>query len=171
MRDHIYLKIIRTDGLRCNAANQYIIYRRPYQNNIIYRLLRNSNIPEYDHDLVLNEKFSIVKGEILFDRPLELSQKFTIYIRLEDVTMIDSYSKIITEKKIKSISHQYNSANKLIFEIQGVICEKHRYIISAHADLDGDNNISKGDFINMQSYPVLTHGYPNFVSITLKEIK
>jgi uncharacterized lipoprotein YbaY len=117
-----------------------------------------------------SEKLAIVKGEIVFDNSLNFSPKSTIYVRLEDVTMIDSHSEVISEQIIRGANHQDNSNSKINFEIQGMICDKHSYIVSVHADLDGDGNISKGDFINMQSYPVLTHGYPNYVSVSVKEI-
>ena len=118
-----------------------------------------------------DEMLSIVKGEILFTTSLEFSPSSTVYVRLEDVTIIDSYSKVVSEEIIRGINHQGDLANKLHFEIRGMTCEKRSYIITVHVDVDGDGNISKGDFINMQSYPVLTNGYPNFISVIVKEIR
>jgi hypothetical protein len=38
-------------------------------------------------------------------------------------------------------------------------------------DLDGDGKISKGDYISMQSYPVLTFGSPSEVTIEVKQVE
>jgi uncharacterized lipoprotein YbaY len=107
-----------------------------------------------------------VQGEILFDKPITFSPCSVIYIRLEDVTQVDSFSTIITEKAIKGLT----AGNKIGFDIEGMICNTHNYIISVHADIDGDGKISVGDFINMQSYPVLTYGHPKYISVDAKQV-
>jgi uncharacterized lipoprotein YbaY len=118
-----------------------------------------------------DERLSIVRGEILFGTPVELPPGSNVYVRLEDVSMIDTYSKVVSEQSITGINHEVDTSTKLNFEIQGMTYDDHSYSIRVHVDIDGDGNMSKGDFINMQSYPVLTHGHPNFVSVIVKEIK
>jgi hypothetical protein len=44
------------------------------------------------------------------------------------------------------------------------------YAIGVHIDLDRDRKISGGDYINMQSYPVLTRGHPREVSILVRQV-
>ena len=39
------------------------------------------------------------------------------------------------------------------------------------ADVDGDGQVSRGDYITMESYPVLTHGYPHVVIVRLRKVK
>ena len=46
-----------------------------------------------------------------------------------------------------------------------------RYIVSVHIDVNGNGVLDVGDLINMESYPVLTHGYPNKVSVRVKQIR
>ena len=38
-------------------------------------------------------------------------------------------------------------------------------------DVDGDGKVSVGDYISMQSYPVLTFGYPREVTIEVKKVE
>jgi uncharacterized lipoprotein YbaY len=107
-----------------------------------------------------------VHGEIVFDKPVKFSPHNLVYIRLEDVTQVDSFSTIITEKVIKDLT----TSSKIAFQMEGMICNTHNYIVSVHADIDGDGKISIGDFINMQSYPVLTYGHPQYITISAKQV-
>ena len=45
------------------------------------------------------------------------------------------------------------------------------YAIRVHIDVDNNGKINPGDFVNMQSYPVITHGYPkDNVSVHVKQV-
>jgi uncharacterized protein (DUF2141 family) len=46
-----------------------------------------------------------------------------------------------------------------------------RYAVSVHIDVDGNGKINSGDFINMESYPVLTYGYPDNILVYVRQIK
>ena len=43
--------------------------------------------------------------------------------------------------------------------------------LEVHVDVDNDGKISVGDYINMESYPVLTYGNPNYISVKVKNVK
>lgn len=46
------------------------------------------------------------------------------------------------------------------------------YAVNVHVDVDNNSNINSGDFINMESCPVISHGYPkDNVSVHVKETK
>ena len=45
-----------------------------------------------------------------------------------------------------------------------------RYEVSVLVDLDGDGKTGKGDYINKQSYPVLTKGFPDFAEVIVSEV-
>jgi uncharacterized lipoprotein YbaY len=109
----------------------------------------------------------LVKGEISFDKKnVKSFSGATIYIRLEDVTMQDAPSKLISQQVIKNVSYDSSAAGhqkKVKFALFGdriAIDFTRLYAISIHIDVDNNGKINSGDFINMESYPVITHGYP-----------
>lgn len=124
----------------------------------------------------------LLRGEIIFDKSNNGIKSFTgarVYIRLEDVTMQDAPSKLILEQVIKDVSYDNNISNhhhqkKLEFELFGetVVDVRRSYTISVHVDVDNDGKINSGDFINMESYPVITHGYPKgSLVVHVKQVK
>jgi hypothetical protein len=89
--------------------------------------------------------------------------------------MVDSASKIILEQVIKKIDYhghiqsQQEKFFHIPFELYGT--DKHaQYAVSVHIDMDGDNTVSLGDYINRESYPVITHGNANEVSVKVRQI-
>jgi len=113
------------------------------------------------------KKTLVIKGDIIIDESVKSFSGATGYIRLEDITMQDAPSKLILQQVMKGLS--YNSANisnhhnqqGLEFELIGdiVVDVRRSYAISVHIDVDNNGKINSGDFINMESYPVITHGY------------
>ena len=97
----------------------------------------------------------------------------TIYISILDVTMADAPSKVILQQVVKDIDYKANN-NKSYqeFRIYGQIPNnKAKYAVRVHVDVDNDGKISVGDYINMESYPVLTYGNPNYISVKVKNVK
>jgi uncharacterized lipoprotein YbaY len=93
----------------------------------------------------------LVSGEILFDQKARAFSGATIYVRLQDVSRADAPSKTIAEQVIRDVS---SSKAALKFSIRGKIeNEQASYIVSVHVDVDGDKEISVGDYITMESYP------------------
>jgi uncharacterized lipoprotein YbaY len=121
----------------------------------------------------------VVKGDIIFDNNVKSFSGATIYIRLNDVTMQDAPSKLILQQVIKDVNyddgnHGSSHQKKFKFELFGniVVDFRLRYAVSVHIDLDNDGKIGLGDLINMESYPVITHGYPKYnISVHVREVK
>jgi len=113
----------------------------------------------------------LVSGEIVFAERPELPPDATAYVRLLDTSAADAPSSKIAEQVLKNIAKKANQGEAIPFAINGKIeSERASYTLSVLVDLDGDGEISQGDFINMQSYPVLTFGFPNRVSIEVRQI-
>lgn len=55
------------------------------------------------------------------------------------------------------------------FSIPFTVKPNVRYVVQAHVDVDGDGQVSKGDFITMESYPVF-NGYDATVDIEVKRV-
>jgi uncharacterized lipoprotein YbaY len=122
-----------------------------------------------------------LRGKIIFDKNnVKPFSGATVYIRLQDVTMQDVPSKLILQQVIKDLSYDgndianYHHQKKLEFELFGdiVVDVRRSYAISVHIDVDNNGKINSGDFINMESYPVITHGYPkDYVLVRVKQVK
>jgi uncharacterized lipoprotein YbaY len=114
----------------------------------------------------------LVKGIIVFEEHIKPISEATIHIRLEDVSLQDAPSKLIVEQVIRNVSYDNTDHQKIEFVVYGNIVDiRARYSISVHVDVDNDDRIGKGDFITMQSYPVLTQGYPDNLLVNVKEVK
>ena len=115
----------------------------------------------------------LVNGEIQFAWLPHLPDQAKIFVRLLDVSLLDAPAHTVAEQVLTGISHQANAGQAIPFALTGKPPDQRAsYTVSVVVDLDGDGNIlSPGDFISMQSYPVLTYGHPSQVSIEVKEIK
>ena len=113
----------------------------------------------------------LVSGEIVFAGRPELPAGATAYVRLLDTSAEDGRSSKIAEQILTRFAQKANRGEAVPFALKGKIeDDRASYTISVHVDVDGDGAISPGDFINMQSYPVLTFGYPSHVSVEVKRI-
>lgn len=115
---------------------------------------------------------SVVKGEITFAGKPELPASAKMYVRLRNTSLADAASMVVAEQVIEHVARFLSKGEKVAFVLEpGSVDERASYIVSVWVDVDGDGKISKGDYISMQSYPVLTYGYPNEVTIEVKEVE
>ena len=115
---------------------------------------------------------SLVHGEVVFDETAQPFSGATVYVRLEDVSREDAPAQIMAEQILRDVSHTAGSATQLQFAIEGTIPdERARYAVRVHVDIDGDGQISGGDYISMESYPVLTYGHPSRVTVRVQEVR
>jgi uncharacterized lipoprotein YbaY len=113
----------------------------------------------------------LVKGEILLGEAERSFTGATVHVQLEDVSYADAPSRVIAEQVIPNVSHESGTEHALRFALYGnVPDDKGRYIVTVHVDLQGQGRVSRGDYLSMESYPVLTYGNPNQISIRLREV-
>jgi hypothetical protein len=81
--------------------------------------------------------------------------------------MQDAPSKLISQQVIENVNYGSDEAahhqKKIKFTFFGdriIVDFRRLYAIRVHIDVDNNGKINPGDFISMQSYPVITHGYP-----------
>ena len=114
----------------------------------------------------------LLKGEITFAKTGTSFSGATAYIRLEDVSQADAASKIIAEQIVENISHQQGGDEKVQVSLQSqTLDERASYIVSVHIDVDGDRQVSTGDYINMESYPILTVEHSSQISVCVQQVK
>ena len=114
----------------------------------------------------------LVSGEIILGEEVQPFSSGTVYVRLEDVSRVDALSKTVAEQVLHNVSHQAGHRSQLSIELRGTtLDEQASYAVRVHVDVDGDGQVSRGDYINIESYPVLTFGYPNRVTVRVREVK
>lgn len=113
----------------------------------------------------------IVSGEILFPNDSFLQDSAVGYIHLLDVSLADAPSFIVAEEVIEDIAERILKGETIKFALYGEIKNpRASYTVSVHIDLDGDGRVGRGDYINMQSYPVITFGHPNVIKMKVVKV-
>ncbi|MFY9556962.1 MAG: YbaY family lipoprotein [Blastocatellia bacterium] len=114
---------------------------------------------------------ALVTGEIFVDKQADSFSGATVHVRLEDTSYSDAPSKAAAQQTIRNVSHKKGSETRLEFALRGKRPdEKASCFVSAHVDVNNDGEVSVGDYITMESYPVLTSGYPDHVRVRVQEV-
>ena len=114
----------------------------------------------------------LVSGEILLGEEVQSFSSATIYVRLEDVSRVDAVATTVAEQVLRHVSHQAGHQFQVAIALRGTTADaRARYAVRVHVDVDGDGQVSRGDYISMESYPVLTFGYPDRVTVRVREVK
>ncbi|MEO5650029.1 MAG: YbaY family lipoprotein [Ginsengibacter sp.] len=114
---------------------------------------------------------SVINGKITFEEKASSFIGATLHVYLEDVSMADAASVIVGRYVEKKVNFNGETSGFLSFKINYKDLDSgNRYEIRVHIDVNGDGGVSKGDYINVQSYPVITQGYPTDISIRLQQV-
>jgi hypothetical protein len=93
----------------------------------------------------------------------------TAYVRVEDVSVVDAPATVVAEHVTRDISLPGRGTFPVRLWVSNPLPQSH-YAVSVHLDLDGDGLVGVGDYRSVQSYPVLTWGYPAKVRVTLARV-
>ena len=114
----------------------------------------------------------LVKGKITFEEAAPPLTGATMYVRLENITAADIASEAVADYVERDVAFDPKTSSHLSFAIAGNPPDpRTSYAVRVHIDIDGDGEVSKGDFISMQSYPVITFGHPRELSILVRQVK
>ena len=110
-----------------------------------------------------------VVGRIVTDLWQGDPRPVTVRVRLLDTTLADKSALVMAERIFRGISGEQLLGAGVAFELVAQeLNPRARYEIEALVDCDGDAELGPGDYINTQSYPVLTWGYPRQVIVQVK---
>ncbi len=118
---------------------------------------------------------ALVTGELVFDADTLPFVGAWLIVKLEDVSLADGPAKVISVYQ-QDLSYDGNDPVKFQLHTNGDNSEidpKATYNIRAHVSLhpfDEPEDIRQGDFLTMQSYPVLTQGNPDHVMVEVRRI-
>ncbi|MEP7291522.1 MAG: YbaY family lipoprotein [Chloroflexota bacterium] len=108
----------------------------------------------------------LVTGAILIPEKELLPGNAVAYVHLLDTSLADAPATIVSSQVIENLARVMDKERKIKFALSGQIEDfKANYSVSVHIDVDNDGQISLGDYVNVQSYPVITFGYPKQVEV------
>ena len=114
----------------------------------------------------------LIRGEITFDSAVRPFTGATLYVHLENITDADIASTSVAIYVEREVSFDPRAAKPLTFAIAGKAPDPGAsYVVRAHIDLDDDGEVSRGDFVSTQSYPVITFGHPTEITLVVRQVK
>ena len=112
-----------------------------------------------------------VTVRVTFDVEANAFQSATLYGFVEDVSRADAPAQSLASLVLRDVSHAAGETDGPEFTIRVAVPDpKSVLAVRVHIDVDGDGSYSRGDFITMESYPVLTHGHPDRISVRVRQI-
>ena len=109
--------------------------------------------------------------QVVFDAGAPAFQAGTLYGYVEDVSRADAAAKSLGSFVLPDVSHAAGESAGPEFTLEvGVPDPNAQLAVRVHIDLTGNGRYSRGDFITMESYPVLTRGHPSLVTVRLRQI-
>ena len=107
-----------------------------------------------------------VTGEILLPSGAAVKASAVARVQLLDTSLVDAPASTVASTIIYDVASKLAKGEALTFELDCTINNPAvRYSVSVHVDQEGHGKVSLGDFVNGQSYPALTYGYPNVLSV------
>ena len=98
-----------------------------------------------------------VQGMIIFDEPVESFSNATIYLKVEDVSLQDAASVVMSEYTITGVSMDAGDIQPVAYMINHPdLDERMMYSLSVHVDVDDDGRLSNGDYYSTWHNPVPT---------------
>jgi len=112
-----------------------------------------------------------VDGELVFPPGTPHLVGVIVHILLEDVSYSDAPANVLAEQEIPTLTHRPGTDPPVRFHLTVPAPDpRASYAVRAHVDVDGDGRVSRGDYLSMQSYPVLTQGHPSSVSVEVRPV-
>lgn len=114
---------------------------------------------------------TLVSGTIHFPAGTESFSGAVVTVQLQDTSQADAPVTVVTQQIKRHVD--YDGA-PIPFDLTGTLPadndDRSRYNIVAHVSLHGGGPMQSGDYITQQSYPVLTHGHPNHITINVQPV-
>lgn len=113
----------------------------------------------------------VVEGEILLPPEMTPVTPVSIQVEVEDISRADMPSEVVGQQSI--ITRRLEGGEAIPFEIaipSRLINAQRLYSVRAHIATSGSGEVERGDYITMQSYPVLTRGYGNRVTLAVRRV-
>jgi len=113
----------------------------------------------------------LLTGLITFPPHTQLRDGAVAHVRLLDTSLADAPTTTVQQMIVSGIARLLSNGKPVAFALSILTIDPRvNYTVDIHVDDDGDGQISRGDYINMQSYPVLTFGHPDRVVVEVRQV-
>jgi uncharacterized lipoprotein YbaY len=118
-----------------------------------------------------SEETRTVRGEIILPSAELPAETADLVVQVADVSWADAPSVVIAEQRQSGVPLRGSLVFPFVVEVPAeLIDEHHSYSVRVHGDVSGTGEVSVGDLVSTQSYPVLTHGYGNEARIYVQRV-
>ncbi|MDH3677441.1 MAG: hypothetical protein OEQ12_03980 [Nitrosopumilus sp.] len=119
-----------------------------------------------------NDNTLLVSGKIVFEENTSSFSEGTAHIKLLDIGRQDAPAEVISKQIVKNIRYDPKQNSQIQFSLRGSLIQSQftTYTVSVLIDLDGDGEISLGDYITMENYEVLKSNYPEKITVTVRKV-
>ncbi|MEA1985630.1 MAG: YbaY family lipoprotein [Euryarchaeota archaeon] len=112
---------------------------------------------------------SMIQGEIVFEEVNDPIRDATIYIELEDVSLADAPSTVISSMVLENVNIDADGSASIPYSLEyPELDDRLTYSMSVLVDLNGDGRTSGGDYISMEHIPVSTSGPNDNITINAR---
>jgi uncharacterized lipoprotein YbaY len=112
----------------------------------------------------------LVTGTIRFESdPPDLTDA-VVRVELLDVSRADAPSSVYAATTLTDLP-AVDPTEPLAFSLSGPRPDPHRrYAVRVHVDVDRTGDLTPGDYVTTESYPVVTYGHPDRVDVRVRRI-
>jgi uncharacterized lipoprotein YbaY len=117
------------------------------------------------------ESTVVVRGQVVLPPDVPAGARADLIVQVEDVSRADAPSPVVAQQRQPDVA--LNARAALPFELTvpaDRVEPRHSYSVRAHVDVSGTGSIERGDLISTQSYPVLTRGYGDEATVTVRPV-
>jgi uncharacterized lipoprotein YbaY len=112
-----------------------------------------------------------VHGEIELPSDAPVFTPAHVLVELEDISRADSPSHVV--KRLKFVTGTLRGRDLIPFAMEvpaEALNERNVYSVRVHVDVNGSGTVDRGDYITMQTYPVLTRGHGDKVRVVVRRV-
>ena len=94
-----------------------------------------------------------------------------VLVELENISRADAPSQVVAGLQL--VTGVLHGRDLIPFAIEvpaGTLNERSLYSVRVHVDVSGSGEVERGDYITMQSYPVLTRGHGDKVHVVVRRV-
>lgn len=113
----------------------------------------------------------IIRGEIELPPDAPTFKPAHVLVELEDISRADAPSQVVARLRlVTGVLHGGDLIPFALEVLDSALDERNLYSVRVHVDMSGSGEVEHGDYITMQSYPVLTRGYADTVRVAVRRV-
>jgi putative lipoprotein len=117
------------------------------------------------------EETRTVRGEVILPSADFVAATADVIVQVEDVSRADAPSGVIAENRRSGVPLRGGAVIPFVVDVATELVDERRsYAVRVHGDVSGTGEVSVGDLVSTQSYPVLTRGHGDEARIYVQRV-